>query len=277
MVALLEVLALVTLAGFAVAFFRKRVRRGSALALVLAGFCAALLLQLASALASETRKGESGVVASDETIKGDIFLFGERVRIDGTVDGDVFAFGHDVYITGHVKGDVIGATHLLEINGQVDGNVRAAGNTLAIRGTVGKNVLTFDEVVNLEPAAKVGGSLTIFVENLHLERSLGRDLFMFGKHLTLSGKVDGAIKMKGELLTINSSAQVAGPIRDEGGKEPEVSPQAQLASPADYHNVERKPPYMEGHYYVWQLIWLPPFVLFGLLLFHLMPSFALDG
>src|SRR5260370_4004215 len=277
MVALLEVLALVTLAGFAVAFFRKRVRRGSALALVLAGFCAALLLQPASAMASETRKGEVVGVGSDETSKGDSVMFGERVRIDGTVDGDVFAFGHDVYITGHVKGDVIGATHLLEINGQVDGNVRAAGNTLAIRGTVGKNVLTCDEVVNLEPAGKVGGRLTIFVENLNLEGSLGRDLFMFAKHVTLSGKVDGAIKMKGELLTINSSAQVAGPIRYEGDKEPEVSPQAKLASPVDYHKLEHKPQYMEGHYYVWQLIWLAAFVLFGLVLFQLMPSFAADA
>src|SRR6267154_5130035 len=85
MITLLEVLALVTLAGFVVAFFRKRVRRGSALALVLAGFCAALLFQPASAMASETRKGESVSVSHDETIKGDIFLFGDRVRVDGNV------------------------------------------------------------------------------------------------------------------------------------------------------------------------------------------------
>jgi len=277
MVILLEVLALVTLAGFAVAFFRKRVRRGSALALVLTGFCAALLLQPAPAAASETRHGESVGVAPDETIKGDIFLFGERVRIDGTVDGDVFVFGHDATVNGHVKGDVFAFTQLLQVNGQVEGNVRAATNTLTIRGAVAKNVLTFDEVVNLESAGKVGGSLTIFVENLNLEGSLGRDLFMFGKHLNLSGKVDGAIKMKGELLTINSSAQVAGPIRYEGHKEPEVSPQAKLASPVDYHKLEHKPQYMEGHYYVWQVIWLAAFVLFGLVLFQLMPSFAADA
>src|SRR6266852_9002614 len=69
---------------------------------------------------------------------------------------------------------------------------------------------------------------------LNLEGSLGRDLLIFAKHLTLAGKVDGAIKMKGDMLTINSSAQVTGPIRYEGNKEPEVSPQAKLASPVDY-------------------------------------------
>jgi cytoskeletal protein CcmA (bactofilin family) len=277
MITLLEVLALVTLAGFAVAFLRKRVRRSSALALMLAGFCAALLLQPASALASETRRGESVGVAPDETIKGDIFLFGDRVRVEGTVDGDVFLFGHDATVNGHVKGDVFAFAQLLQVNGQVDGNIRACTNTMAIRGTVGKNVLTFDEVVNLESTGKINGSLTIFAENLNLEGSLGRDLMIFGKHLTLSGMVDGAIQMKGDLLTINSSAKVAGPIRYEGNKEPEVSPQAKLASPVDYRKLEHKPRYMEGHYYVWQVIWLAAFVLFGLVLFQLMPRFAAEA
>src|ERR1700730_9934924 len=277
MIILLEVLALLTVAGFALAFFRKRVRRGSALALVLTGFCAAMLLQPASAFASEIRRGESVGVASDETIKGDIFLFGNRVRIDGTVDGDVFLFAQNANVTGHVKGDVIAFAQILDVNGQVDGNIRAFTNTLTVRGTVGKNVLTFDELVNIESSGKIGGSLTLFVENLNLEGSLGKDLLMFGKHLNLSGKVEGAIRMKGDLLSINSSAQVAGPIHYEGNKEPEVSPQAKLASPVDYHKMERKPHYMEGHYYVWQVIWLAAFVLFGLVLFQLMPKFATEA
>jgi cytoskeletal protein CcmA (bactofilin family) len=276
MITLLEVLALLTLGGFAVAFFRKRVRRGSALALVLAGFCAALLLQPASAMASDTRRGESVVVASNETIKGDIFLFGERVRVEGTVDGDVFAFGHDVTVTGHVKGDVIAGTHLLEINGQVDGNVRAAGNTLTIRGAVTKNVLTFDEVVNVESSGKIGGSLTIFVENLDLEGTLGRDILIFGKHLTLSGKVGGGVRMKGDTLSINSSAEVDGPIRFEGNHEAEVASGAKLASPVEFHKAERKPEYMEGHYYLWRLIWTAAFILFGVVLFLLIPNFSAE-
>src|SRR6202166_5127588 len=43
-ITLLEVLAMLTVAGFGVAVFRRRLRRGSALALVLAGLCAALAL-----------------------------------------------------------------------------------------------------------------------------------------------------------------------------------------------------------------------------------------
>jgi cytoskeletal protein CcmA (bactofilin family) len=276
MVTLLEVLALVTLAGFGLAFFRRRVRRGSALALVLAGFCAALVLQPASALASETRKGESVGVSRDETIKGDIFLFGDRVRIDGTVDGDVFLFGHNANVNGHVKGDVIAFAQILEVNGDVDGNIRAFTNTMTIRGTVAKNVLTFDDLMNLESAARVGGSLTIFVENLNLEGNLGRDIFIFAKHFTLSGKVGGGIRMKGDELTINSNAQVDGPIRYEGNREADVATGAKLASPVEFHKLEHKPRYMQGHYYVWRVIWTAAFVLFGVVLFLLMPKFAAE-
>ncbi len=273
MLTLLEILALGTLGGLAVMFFRRRIRRGSALALVFAGLCAALALP-GTAAGSETRKGESVKVAQEETINGDIFLFGDRVRIDGTVKGDVFLFGHDATVSGHVEGDVIGFAQQLQVNGQVDGNIRAFTNTLTIRGNVAKNVLTFDERVNFESAAKVGGSMTIFVENLSLDGSLGRDLLMFGKHLSLSGKVRGEIRMKGNALTINSGAEVGGPIRYDGDNPAEVSSQAKLASPVEFHKLEHKPRYMEGHYYVWRVIWTGAFILFGMVLVLLMPKFA---
>ncbi len=276
MITLLEVLALVIVAGFTVAFFRRRVRRGSALAVVLAGFCGALLLQPAPALASEMRKGESVGVSRDETIRGDIFLFGDRVRVDGSVDGDVFLFGNDAIVNGHVKGDIIAFAKFLQVNGDVDGNIRAFTNTMTIRGAVARNVLTFVDIMNLESAAKVGGSLTIFVENLTLEGTLGRDVLMFGKHFTLSGKVGGSIRMKGDELTVNSNAQVDGPIRFEGNKEAEVATGAKLASPVEFHKLEHKPRYMQGHYYVWRVIWTAAFVLFGVVLFLLMPKFAAE-
>jgi cytoskeletal protein CcmA (bactofilin family) len=274
---LLEVLALLTVAGFALVVFRKRVRRGSALALMLAGFCAALVLQPASAFASETRKGDSVGVGRDETVKTDIFLMGDHIRVDGTVDGDVFVFGHDVSVNGHVKGDIFGFAQQLQVNGQVDGNVRALTNTLTIRGTVAKNVLTSDETVNVESDAKIGGSLTLFVESLTLDGAVGRDILFMGKRIDVNGRVDGAVQARGETLTIGSSAEVHGPINYNGDREPDVSPQAKLVSPVNFHKQEHKPRYMEGHYYVWQVIWAAAFILFGLVMFQLMPQFSREA
>ena len=58
MMTLFEVLAMVTVVGSARVVFRRRLRRGSALALVLAGLCAALALP-APASATVFHKGES--------------------------------------------------------------------------------------------------------------------------------------------------------------------------------------------------------------------------
>src|SRR5207245_9978468 len=69
MMTLLEVLAMVTLAGLGAMLFRRRIRRGSALALVFAGFCTVLALPT-GASAAEIRKGDSVKVVKDESIKG---------------------------------------------------------------------------------------------------------------------------------------------------------------------------------------------------------------
>ena len=45
----------------------------------------------------------------------------------------------------------------------------------------------------------------------------------------------------------------------------------------DFQRIENKPSYMEGHYYVWQVIWVAAFVIFGLVLFQLMPRFAAES
>jgi cytoskeletal protein CcmA (bactofilin family) len=274
MITLLEVVALLTLAGFGLTFFRRRIRRSSVLALVLAGFCTVLALP-GPASASEFRKGESTTINKEETINGDLFLTcGGRGHVDGTVDGDLFFFGQGLDVNGHVTGDVIVFAASVRINGQVDGNVRSFANNLTISGNVGKNVLAFNEVLNLDSAGKVGGSLTTFVESLGLDGRLGRDLFAFFQHASISGTIGGDVRAKGNTVSVSPTAVIAGPFRFEGNTPPEVSPQAKLASPVEYHKLEHKPRYMEGHYYVWRIIWTAAYILFGLALFLLVPKFA---
>ena len=275
MITLLEVIALLTLAGLGAAFFgrRMRIRRGSAVALVLAGLCTVLALPQAAS-ASEVRKGQSADVREGETIKGDIFLFGNRVRIEGTVDGDVYAFSQDVSVNGHVTGDVIAFAHTLRIGGKVDGNIRTGLNTLTVTGSVGKNALIFADYADLDSSGKIGGSITAFAESLNVEGQLGRDIFIYTKHLGISGTVGGGIQEKGSTMSISATGKVDGPVRFEGENPPDVSSGAKLASPVQYTKWEHKQRYRDTHYYVWRIIWTAAFILFGLVLFQLAPKFA---
>jgi len=273
---LLEVLAMLTLAGLGAMFFRRRIRRGSALALVFAGLCTLLALPT-GASATEFRKGDVVTVSSEETIKGDMYVTGaRRVRIEGTVDGDLIAFCESLDISGHVTGDVINFSQSARISGRVDGNVRGANNNLTITGTVSKNVLTFEETLTIDPAGKVGGSLTNFSANLGMEGSVGRDALLFVAHAHLEGKIGGGVRARGDSLSIGSAAVIDGPVHFEGRNRPEVSSSAKLASPVDFKQMEKRASYRESSYYVWQVIWVAAFILFGLVLFALMPKFAQD-
>jgi cytoskeletal protein CcmA (bactofilin family) len=276
MMTLLEVLAMLTLAGLVGLFFRRRIRRGSALALVLAGFCTFLALP-APASATEHRSGASPTVGPEENIKGDIYMSGERVRVEGTVDGDVFAVGKDIDIDGHVRGDVITAGRYLRIRGTVDGNIRSTGNTAIVSGTLGKNILWFGDAVTIDTTGKVGGSVTMFGGTLAIDGQLGRDIVFMGEELTVNGGVGGGIREKGHTLIIGSGAQIEGPIEYKGDRPADVSSGAKLASAVKFEQIKHGPDYGSFHYYLWHIIWAAAYILYGLVLFALMPKFSRDA
>jgi hypothetical protein len=273
MLTLIEVLALLTVGGFAAAVFRRRLRRGSALALVVAGLWGVFLMP-ATASATTMRKGDTIHISKGEKIVGDAYLTGHRCSVDGEVDGDLFLFCQSADVTGHVTGDIIGFAQSLRISGPVDGNIRGACNNITLSGTLGKNLLAFGDSLRIDSDAKAGGSITTFGNTVSVDGSVGRDILSHSALLNLNGKVGGDVKVKGDMLVIGSTAEVKGRTKFEGKKPAEVAPEAKLGSPVQFEKLESKPQYRTSHYYVWQMIWAGAFVLFGLVLCVLMPSFV---
>jgi cytoskeletal protein CcmA (bactofilin family) len=276
MITLLEVLALVTLAGVGAMFFRRRIRRGSALALVFAGLCTVLAVP-PGASATEFRHDKQVTIARDEVIHSDLFVAGGRIRILGTVEGDVVAAAGEVEISGHVLGDVISSSGSLRVSGTVDGNIRSYAGNLQIKGTVGRNVMLFGGEVNIDHDATINGSLTTFCGSESIDGHLGRDLLAFAGEVNIIGNLGGGARVRAGELNIDSSAQVAGPVSFAGDKPAVVSPNAKLASPIQFEKVRRGPDYSNAHYYIWQVIWAAAYILFGLVLMVLMPNFSDDA
>jgi len=274
MLTLLEVLAMLTIAGSAVVFLRRRLRRGSVFAMMVAGICAAASMS-SPAMATEFRNlGDTVEVAKDETIKGDLFAHGHHVKIEGTVDGDLYVFCQGADIEGHVTGDVIAFAQMLRVNGKVDGNIRSFTNTTWVSGNVTKNLLTFAEIVTIDHTGKVGGSITTFVNTLTVDGGVGRDVLAFVNETNIAGNIGGGIQAQGNTLKLNSGAQVAGPVKFKGNRPPDVSSGAKLATPVVFTQLEHHKRYEESGFYIWRLIWTAAVVLFGLVLFLLLPNFA---
>ena len=277
MLTLIEVLALVTVGVFGLVLYRRRLRRGSpVLALLVAGLWGVFAVP-APVAASEMRHADIITISKSEKIKGDLFLTAGRCRVDGDVDGDLFTFCQTVDVNGHVTGDVIGFAQSVRVNGTVDGNIRVGCNNLTLSGNAGKNVLAFGDSVRIDSDAKAGGSATLFGGTISIDGTLGRDILSFGNLLNINGTVGGNVRAKGETLAIGSTANIRGTTRFEGKKPPEVAPEAKLGSPVAYTKLESKPTYRTTHYYIWQVIWAAAFVLFGLVLFLVMPSFCKEA
>jgi cytoskeletal protein CcmA (bactofilin family) len=278
MITLLEVLAMITLGALGAAIFRKRFRRSWASVVILGGLSLAFALPQA-AFASEFRKGDTVEVRENETINGDVFLFGNRIRVEGTVNGDVYLFSADASVTGHVKGDVIAFAQGLRVSGDVDGNIRCFSNNITITGTVSRNVTSFNEILSLDSAGKVDGSLNGFGKTLSIDGHLGKDLMYYGEHAGISGTVGNGVRVTSDTFSITSTASIGGLVKYEGNNPPDVSSQARLAY-GDHqveftkhvHNTERTP-----RHYVWQVIWAAAFVLYGLVLFLVLPSFSSEA
>jgi hypothetical protein len=276
MLTLIEVLAFLTIAGSAMMFLRRRLRRGTVFAMMVAAICSAASLS-SSAMASEFRKGDTVQVDKGETIKGDAYLSGHHVKVEGTVDGDLFLFCQNADIEGHITGDIIAFAQIVRVSGQVDGNIRTFSNTSLISGAVAKNFMSFSETMTLDSSGKIGGSATTFGNTLAIDGKLGRDLLSFGNNTTVSGTIGGGIQAQSNHFRFNSGAQVDGPIKIKGEDSPDVSPGAKLASPVEFTRVEHHTKYEESHFYIWRIIWTAAGILLGLALFLLMPGFAREA
>lgn len=276
MITLLEILALATLGGLGVMFLRRRIRRGSALALVFAGLCVAMAMPT-PASATEFRKGDRVTIGKDEVVHSDLYVTGGQIRIGGTIEGDLVVAGGDVEVSGHVEGDMLSASGQVRMTGQVDGSIRGYAGNITIKGKVGRNVMTFGGDVNIDHDAAIAGSVTTGSGRLSLDGHVGRDLLAFAGQSNLSGAIDGSVKIRGGELNIDSSADIKGPIHFEGEREPQVSSQAKLASPVQFVKRTRGPNYSNPHYYIWQVIWMAAFILYGLVLYSLMPKFSQEA
>ncbi|MGI8978194.1 MAG: hypothetical protein ACR2FY_03100 [Pirellulaceae bacterium] len=144
-----------------------------------------------SASAAEYRTGKAVKVAAEETIKDDLYAFGETITIDGIVEGDLIAFAKDIIINGEVRGDLIGAGQSIEATGSLGDDVRVAG-----------------QAIRFGPKAKVVGDVIAAGMSLETEKNstIGGDFIFAGYQALLAGQIDK------DVLAALANLQVAGKI-----------------------------------------------------------------
>lgn len=149
------------------------------------------LVPIAPAIAAEFRADKDVKVGAEETIKDDLYAFGETITIDGILEGDLIAFAKDIIINGEVRGDVI-----------------AAGQTIEATGTMGDDVRIAGQALKLGPKAKIGGDVIAAGLSLETEKgsTIAGDFVYAGYQALLAGQIDK------DLLAAISNLQMAGKV-----------------------------------------------------------------
>jgi cytoskeletal protein CcmA (bactofilin family) len=212
------------------------------------------------------------VLEEGRVLADDLIVTGRSARIEGTVDGDLVFFGQSVVVSGHVTGDVIAFCQRVRIEGSVGGSVRSGSETLEIRGRVERNVTSGGDTLELHEGAYVAGSFIAGGTRVIISGSTGRGALVGANNSTIDGTVGGNIIVAAENLTLDSSAVIEGDAKYYGVNEPEVSPDATLATPLEVELHEEVPGYASGGTYIkGALKWAAAFI-FGLVSMLLLPA-----
>ena len=274
---LVEFTSMVTLGAVAAWALRRYFRRQAGVATVMGLLALAMIVPVPTRAAETVHGKPSYTLEQGQEIHTDLFVAGDRVLIDGTVDGDLVVWAHEVEVNGHVKGDIIAFTQELRMNGTVDGNVRAFAQAAVLTGPVGKNLMGFVQAVEVDEKSSVGGSATLFSQDAQLNGPVKGELLAMTGRLEIDGQIGGNARIRGDELTIGSTAQIAGQTRYAGPKQPVVQAGAKLASPIEVATTKPTPRYSSWRYYWHQTLrWGAAFLL-GMVFFLLAPGPFLDA
>lgn len=165
----------------------------------ISGILATTLVALAAttALASTITGGDNYVVAAGETITGNLYAFGQTIRIEGTVTGDLVSAGSQVEIApgGVVQGDLTAAGQSVIVKGEVKGDVRAGGFQILIdKGAkVGGELMAGGFSVGIAESASVGDDFTAGASQGFIDGSVEGDARFGGQGLDIQGSVGGDV------------------------------------------------------------------------------------
>jgi cytoskeletal protein CcmA (bactofilin family) len=272
MQSMIEFLSMASVAVAVIWLLRRRWRRLTVAAALLAAGLGMLMLSPAASAADVYQGDPNYTLEAGKEVHTDLIVTAQHTRIDGDVDGDLIAFSRSITVNGHVKGDILAFAQEVHVNGPVDGNIRTFAQALDLNGTVGKNVMVWAREFDMDEKARVGGTMTLGSADSQLDGQVNGDLLAFVETLDMNGTLRGNAMIRGQRLRIGPNADIKGQIKYRGGRPP-VTAGAKVASPIEI--LSRGPVranYASPRYYWRQVLSWGAALVFGILLFVIAPA-----
>ncbi|HOV29875.1 MAG TPA: hypothetical protein PLD77_02270 [Candidatus Dojkabacteria bacterium] len=137
----------------------------------------------------------------EETVKDDVYIFGESANIEGAVYGDLVIVADSVKVNGTVTGDLYICGNQVNIDPIAYGNVFVVGNDMTIDGILNNNLYVLGKSLSfLGQATKDVISIT---SQNSFDGYVGDDLRSFGLTSTINSIIKGDLVLVSEQSTVN--------------------------------------------------------------------------
>ncbi len=257
----------------------KLLKRGFLIILALIAFL--LFFIPMPALSSDVRFTKDLTIAANEIVNDDVYLAGDRVRIDGTVNGDAIVAGKEIIINGVVTGDVMAAGRSIIINGKVNDDIRMAGQTIALesKAQIGDDAMLAGWGLEQLAGSNIGGDLYFGGFQALLAGNVSQNVVVGTNSLELRGTIGKDVRAnvlgdpnvlqflpqpERELpqiplgLTIGDTAKISGNLSYRSTKAGQIAKDARIAGQVQYTNIEVDRVYAESRNPVnplWAIVW----------------------
>jgi cytoskeletal protein CcmA (bactofilin family) len=224
-----------------------------------------LLISSGPSLA-EVRQGNEVLVAKDEVIDDDLYVFAQKVTVNGTIKGDLIVFGRQIDINGSVDGDLIAAAQQVLVNGKVSDDARVAGQVLTLQNNadIADDLIAASYSLECTQASHIGGEVkyagyqSVFAgrvekkvelasANCELSGSFGDDIdaVVDGGNYGAAGLFGRELPTVPPGLTVTESADIAGNLNYQSAREAIINPDSTIAGEVEHSqidSVEAQPP-----------------------------------
>lgn len=168
-----------------------------------------LILSTNFALAASTvRTGEMVTIASDQSVEGDFYGFGNSVAISGKVKEDLLLLAGTLTLNGEFGADIAAVGGNIDLHGDVADDVRLVGGTVTIAGEIKGNLVVVAGELNVLSTARIEGDLMFFGGSAEISGYVGKDVLGSSEKIRIDGEVNGGVDVATGQLVLGDRAEV---------------------------------------------------------------------
>jgi len=186
-----------------------------------------LLLSLAGRAEAAFMAGEQ--VATDWTVREDLYAAGRDVAVRGEVQGDLVATAGRVLVEQPVRGDLTAAAGDVDVRAAVGDDARLAGGRVTVAGPIAGDLVAAGGFVVLAPGAEVRGRAALAGGTVEVGGRIRGSVRAAGRTVRLAGQIDGNVDVAAGSVEVLETARVGGRLTYRSGSDARIAPGAAIA------------------------------------------------